>query len=192
MTHIWPGEAGEVQAQARFLRSSQTGLEARTESCFARRGQIRRWQRSPAAGPVCLCKDPALAALEAPAARGWHASLEAQTRAGCQMPGIFCQLRGLRAVTRAGRAPARPRAARPWPAGHSALMPGCGHGHKPASPLITPRLCRSRDDADANAPNNACSVGICSSGFEPGSTASGRPPSRDARCSWCSWLSLWS
>lgn len=80
------------------------GAGSTTESCFARQGQIRGWQRSP----VCLCKDPGWLCWRQ---RGWHASLEAQTPAQCQMPGVFCQLCRLRAVTRAGRAPARPRTA---------------------------------------------------------------------------------
>lgn len=91
VTHIWLGEAGEVQAQARFLRSSQTGLEARP------RAALHDGAKSVpgSAPPVCLCKDPALAVLEA--ARGWHASLEAQTQLGarCRAYFVSCSGRGL-------------------------------------------------------------------------------------------------
>lgn len=55
MTRAWPGEAGEVQAQARFVRSSQTGLEARPGAAL--HGGAKSVAGS---APLCLCKDPAL------------------------------------------------------------------------------------------------------------------------------------
>lgn len=50
MTHIWPGEADEVQAQARFARSSQTGLEARPRAALHGRAKS-----GAGSAPLCVC-----------------------------------------------------------------------------------------------------------------------------------------
>lgn len=93
-------EAGEVRAQARFVRTSQTGLEARPRAALHDRAKSVPGT-APLQPPRCVCvRIQPWPRWEAPAARGWRASLEAQTQGQCQMPGIFCQLRGLRAVTR--------------------------------------------------------------------------------------------
>lgn len=104
VTHSLAGgsklEGGEIQARARLVRTSQTRPEARPRAALHDRAKSVPGT-APLRLPLCVCVRIQLRPRrEAPAARGWHASPEAQTRGQCQMPGIFFQLRGLRGVTR--------------------------------------------------------------------------------------------
>jgi len=92
-------EGGKIQAWERLVRTSQTRLEARPRAALHDRAKSVPGT-APLRLPLCVCVRIQLRPRqEAPAARGWRASPEAQTRGQRQMPGIFFQLRGLRVVT---------------------------------------------------------------------------------------------
>ncbi|CAN8207989.1 unnamed protein product [Coccothraustes coccothraustes] len=55
------GGSGRGAGTGEVREELTNGAGSTAGSCFARRGQIRGWQRSAPAAPVCLCKDPALA-----------------------------------------------------------------------------------------------------------------------------------
>lgn len=104
VTHVLAGgrklEGGEMQAQARLVRTSQMRPEARLRAALHGRAKS-----IPGTAllrpPLCVCVRIQLCPCrEAPAVQGWRASPEAQTRGQRQMPGIFFQLRGLQGVTR--------------------------------------------------------------------------------------------
>ena len=89
-------EGGEMQARERLVRTSQMKLEAQPRAALHDRAKSVPGT-APLQPPLCVCVRIQLRPRrEAPAARGWHASPEAQTRGQRQMPGIFFQLRGLR------------------------------------------------------------------------------------------------